>query len=110
VVLEAAALSPPTGHVVGEVLAGAAGTRGLLLEALAERCPVVSVPVSSAVAARAPRVSAQVKELPHVAGTLGELPVAALVRGPPVPVVEPLAVLLLLALPVQKTGQEQTGV
>ena len=99
VALEAAALGPPAGGVVGEVLTLATRSGRLLLEALVEGGPVVGLPLLPAVTPGPALLWVQVEELAPLAGSLGELPVAPLVRGPPVPVVEPLAVLLLLTEP-----------
>ena len=99
VALEAAALRLPAGHVVGEVLALPAGPGGLLLEALVQSRPVVSLPLLPAVAAGPALSRVEVEEFSPLTGALGELPVAPLVRRPPVPVVEPLAVFLLLTEP-----------
>ena len=99
VALEAAALRLPAGHVVGEVLALPAGPGGLLLEALVQSRPVVGLPLLPAVAAGPALSRVEVEQFSPLTGALGELPVAPLVRRPPVPVVEPLAVFLLLAEP-----------
>ena len=98
VALEAAALCPPAGGVVSEVLTLPAGAWGLLFKALVQCGPVVSLPVLPAVTASSALLGVQVEELAPLTGALGELSVAPLVRGPPVPVVKPLAVFLLLAV------------
>ena len=98
VTLEAAALRPPAGGVVCEVLTLTTRTRRLLLKTLVQGLPVVGLPLLPAVAARTALLRVQVEELPPLARPLGELSEAPLVRGPPVPVVKPLAVFLLLAV------------
>ena len=96
-VLEAAALRLMAGHIVGKILTGTARSRGFLLEALSQWCPVVGIPVLATVTSRPSSVSVKVEKLAHLTRPLRELPVAPLVWRPPVPVVKALAILLLLA-------------
>ena len=106
VALEAAALRLPAGDVVGEVLALPAGPGRLLLEALVQGWPVVSLPVLPAVAAGPALLRVEVEQFAPLTGALGELTVTPLVRRPPVPVVEPLAVFLLLAVAASSSVPE----
>ena len=106
VALEAAALRLPAGDVVGEVLALPAGSGRLLLEALVQGWPVVSFPVLPAVAAGPALLRVEVEQFAPLTGALGELTVTPLVRRPPVPVVEPLAVFLLLAVAASSSVPE----
>ena len=107
-VLEAAALRLMAGHIICKVLAGTAGTWGFLLKALSQGSPVVGVPVLATVTSRPSSISVQVEKLTHLARPLRELPVAPLVRRPPVPIVKALAIFFLLAAPPLR-GHRVTG-
>ena len=68
---EAVTLCLSAGGVVGEVLALLTRPGRLLLEALVQGSPVVSLPLLAAVAARPSRLRVKIKQLASVTRTLG---------------------------------------
>ena len=68
---EAVTLCLSAGGVVGEVLALLTRPGRLLLEALVQGSPVVSLPLLAAVAARPSRFRVKIKQLASVTRTLG---------------------------------------
>ena len=69
-VFEAVALCLPAGGVVGEVLALLTRPRRLLLEALVQGRPVVSLPLLATVTTSPSRLRVQVKQFASVTRTL----------------------------------------
>ena len=68
--LEAVTLRLSAGGVVGKVLSLLTRPGRLLLEALVQRRPVVSLPLLAAVAARPSRLRVQIKQFASVTRTL----------------------------------------
>jgi len=106
-ILKTVALGSLGGDIECKVLSNRTRTRRLLFETLVGFLPIINRPFRTTMAAGQTGVRIQVEQLTFLTRPLRELPVAPLMRSPPMPIVKSFAVFLVFTLTSSIAREEQ---